>query len=227
MDHDEYAPEDLLGPLSEVERVHAPRRLFSCGDVGLLRGSGRVAVIGSRDATPDGVRRAKKLSFLLVQRRITIVSGLAEGIDTAAHTAAIEAGGRTIAVIGTPLDRSYPSSNAALQAKIMREHLVLSQFPVGVPVQRDNFPSRNRTMALVSDATVIIEAGETSGTLHQAREALRLDGPLFLTRSLVDNRSLTWPSNMLALGAHVLSDSTLEVLFSLVPNRRRGPTASE
>ena len=88
-----------------------------------------------------------------------IVSGLAEGIDTAAHTAAISRGGRTIAVLGTPLDQVFPRQNAALQDQIMREHLAVSQFPAGHPVQRKNFPLRNR-WALISDATVIIEAGK-------------------------------------------------------------------
>lgn len=219
MDYVEYTPEDLLGPLNEVELKHAPQRLFCCGDVQMLRRSGRVAIVGSREATTEGIRRARKLSGLLVKRGVTVVSGLAEGIDTAAHTAAIDAGGRTIAVIGTPLDKFYPKSNAELQELIMQQHLVLSQFPVGMPVQRGNFPSRNRTMALVSDATVIIEAGETSGTLHQGWEALRLGRPLFLTQSLTDNRDLTWPDKMLDYGAHVLSDSTLEELFELVPER--------
>ena len=97
-----------------------------------------------------------------------VVSGLAEGIDTAAHQATLEAGGRTIAVLGTPLDQVYPKRNAALQHQLMREHLCVSQFPVGSPIHRRNCPLRNHTMALLADATVIIEATDTSGAWGRA-----------------------------------------------------------
>jgi DNA processing protein len=146
-----------------------------------------------------------------------IVSGLAEGIDAVAHRTAIEQGGRTIAVVGTPLDRAYPASHAELQAVIARDHLLVSQFPVGAPVQRKNFVLRNRTMALVAHASVIVEAGEGSGSLSQGWEALRLGRPLFLMRSLVES-TLQWPSVMLDHGARVLSNP--EELFPYLPSER-------
>lgn len=148
-----------------------------------------------------------------------IVSGLAEGIDTAAHTAAIDAGGRTIAVLGTPLDVFYPAGNRNLQSLIMRDHLCISQFPPGTPAQRGNFPMRNRTMALLSDATVIVEAGEKSGSLHQGWEALRLGRPLFLIRSVFSDPSLSWPCEMERYGAMPLSLDELEVVFEFLPER--------
>jgi DNA processing protein len=113
----------------------------------------------------------------------------------------------------------YPRENAELQARIMREHLALSQYPVGSPIQRKNFPLRNRTMALFSDATVIIEASDTSGSLHQGWEALRLGRPLFIARSVIETPGLTWPGKMLHYGASVLSDETFEEFEEALPAR--------
>ena len=222
----EYTPEELLGPLNEVEKKNAPKRLFVVGDVALLRVSPRVSVVGSRKASPGGLERALHLSKLLVERGITVVSGLAEGIDTAAHESAIAHGGRTVAILGTPLDQTYPAGNKALQARLMREHLVVSQFPSGSPSRRENFPIRNRTMALLSDATVIVEAGDGSGSLHQGWEALRLGRPLFVMESATKDSGLSWPEEMLRYGAQVLSRETLEVLFELLPQGTRDEAAT-
>jgi DNA processing protein len=147
-----------------------------------------------------------------------VVSGLAEGIDTTAHTAAIKRGGRMIAVLGTPLDQAFPRQNAALQDQIMREHLAISQYPVGHPVQRKNFVLRNRTMALISNAMVIIEARDTSGSLAQGWEVLRLGRPLFLAESMIEDPSLTWPAEMFHYGAAILCDQTIEELFVSLPS---------
>ena len=198
----EWSPEDLIGPLNEVERKNAPERLFLAGDADLLRSGRRVSVVGSRKVSPEGASRTRGLVKVLVERGITVVSGLAEGVDTAAHEMALNEGGRTIAVLGTPLDKYYPAPNRELQGRMMREHLVVSQFPVGSPFQKKNFPMRNRTMALLSDATIIVEAGEKSGTLHQGWEALRLGRPLFLLRSVAEDARLTWPSEMIRYGAN-------------------------
>jgi len=213
--------EELLGPLNEVEKKNAPRELFVAGDVGLLRRGRRVSVVGSRAASKDGLARAARLSRLLVERGVVVVSGLAEGIDAAAHVAAIDSGGRTIAVLGTPVDRVFPLANRALQERIMREHLAVSQFAPGTSGGRKCFPMRNRTMALLSDATVIAEAGEGSGTLHQGWEALRLGRPLFLLDSVAKNPSLAWPVEMLAYGAEVLSEETIELFFEMLPEGSR------
>jgi DNA processing protein len=135
----------------------------------------------------------------------------------AAHTAAIAAGGYTIAVLGTPLDQFYPKANHDLQQTLMREHLVVSQFPVGYPVTPKNFPIRNLTMALLTDATVIVEAGEKIGTVHQGWEALRLGRLLFLLESVAKDPSLSWPKEMIRTGAQVLSRSNLEEVLSDIP----------
>lgn len=214
-----YTPEELLGPLNEVEQKNAPRELFAAGDVRLLTSGARVSIVGSRKATREGLNRASRLARLLVGRGIVVVSGLAEGVDTAAHTSAIDAGGRTVAVLGTPLDNFFPAANRPLQERIMREHLAVSQFAPGLSPGRKAFPMRNRTMALLSDATVIAEAGESSGTLHQGWEALRLGRPLFLMESLASRGDLTWTKEMIGYGAEVLSEDTLEFFFEMLPER--------
>ncbi len=102
MNYQSVSPQDLLGPLNEVEQKNAPKTLYVAGDTGVLGEGARVSIVGSRKASPAGLRRSSKLAGLLAGRSIVIVSGLAEGIDTAAHTAAIKRGGRTVAVLGTP-----------------------------------------------------------------------------------------------------------------------------
>jgi DNA processing protein len=158
-----------------------------------------VAVVGTRKPTLDGVTRTEQLVKKLVLDGFTIVSGLAEGVDTAAHTTAIEADGQTIAVIGTPLGQAYPRSNQALQEQIADKYLLISQVPVerydaqNPKVNRFFFPERNKTMAALSEATIIVEAGETSGTLIQAREALKQGRKLFILNSCFERSDLTWP----------------------------------
>jgi len=147
-----------------------------------------------------------------------VVSGLAEGIDTAAHTSALEAGGETIAVIGTPLDKYYPAGNKDLQVRLAQEQLVVSQSPIGTPTTRKSFPIRNRTMALLSDATVIVEAGEKSGTLHQGWEALRLGRTLFLMESVANDPTLSWPREMIKYGALVLTRDNLSEELADLPS---------
>jgi DNA processing protein len=165
-----------------------------------------VAVVGTRKPTDDGIDRAERLAREFVKHRYTVVSGLAAGIDTAAHRAAMEEGS-TIAVIGTPLGSHYPRENRDLQDKIAREFLVVSQVPVlryrrqHVPRNRFFFPERNVTMSALTDATVIVEASETSGTLTQARAALHQGRKLFILNSCFERSDLTWPARFEAQGA--------------------------
>ena len=152
---------------------------------------------------------------------MVVVSGLALGVDTAAHATAIQGGGRTIAVLGTPLDQTSPVRNRELQARIMREHLAVSQFAPGSPVHGGNFPARNRTMALLSDATVIVEAGAQSGTEYQAWEALRLGRLLFVLKSVAETRH-RWVGKLIHYGAQVLTDENLAVAMENMPERVSG-----
>ena len=166
----------------------------------------RVSVIGSRRATKGGLERAEKITKMLVQNNIIITSGLARGIDAISHKTAIKNGGRTIAVLGTPLNRTYPAENADLQAEIIKNHLAVSQYPIHHPVSPRNFILRNLTMALISDATIIVEAGDASGSLYQGRETLRLKRPLFIYTDTAKDPHLKWPKEMIKNGAITLSD---------------------
>jgi DNA processing protein len=186
-------------------------RLCVVGRIPIPLPAPRIAVVGTREPSLKGVELTKRLVRNLVKEGVTVVSGLARGIDTVAHRTAIEEGGRTVAVLGTPLNAFYPPENKALQLKLMREHMVVSQFPIGSPVSKKNFPMRNRTMALISDATVIVEAKERSGVIHQGWECIRLGRPLLIHASLKD---LIWVGKMVEHGAHLFetADEVLNVL---------------
>ncbi|MGH9543644.1 MAG: DNA-processing protein DprA [Terriglobales bacterium] len=166
-----------------------------------------VAVVGTRKPTDSGITRTEKLVHSLVKDGYTIVSGLASGIDTVAHRTAIRDHGLTIAVIGTPLSKVYPSDNAGLQQEIARDFLVISQVPIirysrqDWRINRSFFPQRNITMSALARATVIVEASDTSGTLMQARAAIQQKRKLFILDSSFHDRSLTWPRQFEKLGA--------------------------
>jgi DNA processing protein len=140
------------------------------------------------------------------------VSGLAKGVDTAALSSAIASGGRTVAVIGTPLQKAYPIENAELQAEIAEHHLLISPFAEGEAVFRGNFPKRNRVMALLSDATVIVEASDTSGTLHQAAECIQRGRWLFILKSVVEDPRISWPQRFLKEERTVILTSTDDIV---------------
>lgn len=208
--------EDVLGALDEVTRKYAPARLYAEGKLELLKGTTRVSIVGSREVSDAGRRRAAKLARQLAAQRIVVVSGLALGVDHAAHSSAIDAGGSTIAIIATPLSRAYPREHAELQAKIAHEHLLITQFGEQDRLGRWSFPARNRTMALLTHATVIVEAGDASGSLHQGWEAIRLGRPLFFMRSILDRKDLKWPQKLMAYGARPLG--SVEDLLAEIPS---------
>jgi DNA protecting protein DprA len=185
--------------------------VFYAGEVDLLE-SPTVSIVGTREVSEAGWKRASQLARELAKCGMTIVSGLAKGVDTAALTSAISNGGRVAAVIGTPLDKAYPAENAELQQQIYAHHLLMTPFKEGDRVFRSNFPVRNRVMAAISDATVIIEASDTSGTLHQAAECIRLGRWLFIAKSVVDDTSLTWPTKFLKNDKTVVLESLSDIV---------------
>lgn len=171
----------------------APVFLFMRGNVNLINYPA-VAVVGTRNPSMEGEKRANVLSQLLGKNKIVVASGLAKGIDSAAHLGALNSSNNpTIAVIGTPLTKVYPRENIKLQEEISDRGLVISQFPPSMAVHRWNFPLRNATMSGISLATVIIEAGETSGALIQADYALKQDRFVFIPKSALENDKLKWP----------------------------------
>ena len=198
-------------PPKLLDAAHPVALLYFQGDWDLTS-TRCIAIVGTRNPSQDGTRRAAKLARKFVESDFTVVSGLAAGIDSVSHRTAIERNGRTIAVLGTPITKSYPKENAELQRQIADQHLVVSQVPI-VRYSRQTwhgnryfFPERNITMSALTQATVIVEAGNTSGTLVQARHALRQGRKLFILDSCFRNPELTWPEKMLAKGAIRVSD---------------------
>jgi DNA protecting protein DprA len=192
-------------------REHPDIEVFLAGDANLLH-SPCVSIVGTREVSDEGRSRARRLSRELATNGVVVVSGLAKGVDTAALSAAIEAGGRVIAVIGTPVDKAYPIENAEMQQDIYRKHLLVSPFPVGEQVFPSNFPKRNRVMAALSDASVIVEASDTSGTLHQAAECQRLGRWLFIMQSVAEDRRLKWPAKFIGKPKVAVLASTADIL---------------
>lgn len=169
-----------------------------------------MSVVGSRKASDRGLSIARSIATGLVDRGIAVVSGLARGIDTAAHTAALEAGGRAVAVIGTGINRCYPPENRELQDRIAANGLVLSQFWPDAPPSQHQFPMRNTVMSGYGRATIVVEAGEKSGARIQANRAVAHGRPVVLTDLVV--RANTWARNLVGKpGIHV-AESTADVM---------------
>lgn len=144
-----------------------------------------VAVVGSRKASSAGLDKAAEIARDLVAHDFVVASGLAAGIDTAAHRAALDVGGRTVGVIGTGLRHHFPKQNAELQERLARESAVISQFWPGQEARRWTFPQRNAVMSGFARASVVVEAGNKSGARMQARLAIEHGRPVFLLRSLL------------------------------------------
>ncbi|WGL99176.1 DNA-protecting protein DprA [Arsenophonus sp. aPb] len=171
-----------------------------------------IAVVGSRKVSEEGKKRTRKLVKCLIEDNFTIVSGLAEGVDTEAHRTALNLGGNTIAIIGTPLSHFYPKQNIELQKQIRENYLLISQVPFKRYLDQDYranrlfFPERNATMSALSEATIIVEASDTSGTLTQARAALDQGRKLFILDSCFQNSKISWPAKYEARGAIRVKD---------------------
>lgn len=188
--------------------------VFWSGDLSLLKRK-CVCVIGARDVSEAGVMRARRVARELTEAGVVVTSGLAKGVDISAHRGAIDARGSTIAVIGTPLDKAYPAEHSEVQMEIYREHLLISQFRPGQRTFPSDFPKRNKLMAALTDASVIVEASDTSGTLHQAAECVRLGRWLFIMRSVAENGDLEWPSKFLKSPRVAVLSSVQEVLDAI------------
>jgi DNA processing protein len=207
-------PERLRG-------IHqAPPVLFVRGH---LRQTDRaVSIVGSRAASEAGLKDAAAIARAVVDTGVTVASGLALGIDTAAHTAALAAGGRTVAFLGTGIHRSYPQENGQLQDEISAKGLIVSQFWPDAPPQKHNFPMRNAVMSGYGLATVVVEAGETSGSRAQARMAVEHGRPVILADRVFDaNR---WARALASQpGVHVASSvSDIIAIVSKLDSDDRG-----
>jgi DNA processing protein len=166
-----------------------------------------LAIVGTRHPTREGEEWAARLARRFARAGFTIVSGLARGIDTAAHVAAIECGGATAAVLGTPLTSAFPPANSALQRLLAREYLAVSPIPIlrhafqSREANRHFFRDRNATLAALSEAVIVVEASDRSGALIAARHALDQGRPVFVLESCFRRPELAWPARLAARGA--------------------------
>lgn len=200
-------------PLNLRQVYNRPPFLFVRGK--LRDGDNRaVAVVGTRQASDKGLDQAARLSEGLARHEVTVLSGLARGIDAAAHQAALNAGGRTVAVMGTGIDRIYPPEHRLLADDITRSGALVSQFWPEAPPTKASFPMRNVVMSGMAVGTVVVEASATSGARMQARLALEHGKRLFLMKSLVLHES--WAKGYAERPGTLVVDSVEEILEVLV-----------
>ena len=205
---------------SLLKRINGPpAALFIDGDPGCLW-QPQIAIIGSRNPTAGGIDHAHDFSRTLSRQGMTITSGLASGIDTAAHTAALDAGGLTIAVNGTGLDRVYPASSRLVAERIRHSGAMISELPLGSPPRRQHFPSRNRIISGLSLGVLVIEAGLNSGTLITARKAAEQGRDVFALPGSLHNPMAKGCHRLIREGARLV-ETTSNIMQEL------GPVATE
>lgn len=198
--------------LAETEQ--APRFLYIRGRKALLYEKRTVALVGSRNASETAKDNTKRLAETLGKNGITVVSGLAKGIDVTAHISALTKGYNTIAVIGTNLNQYYPKENKEIQLEIEKRGLVVSQFSPASKTQRWFFPLRNGVMSGLSLATVIMEAGETSGALKQADFALKQGRLILIPEKSLHIQTISWPAKYVQKGAQIVK-TPLDIVSKL------------
>jgi DNA processing protein len=179
-----------------------------------------VAIVGARRATAYGIEVAERLAAELAARGVTIVSGFARGVDTAAHRGALGAGGRTVAVLGSGIDVIYPLENRALAHDVERQGALVSQYPPGTPPLPRNFPTRNRTIAGLALAVVVVEAAERSGALITAGLAGELGREVFAVPGRITSDTSRGANRLIQDGAKLVQDWT-DVVSELPEEWRR------
>ena len=207
------AARDLPAAFGELS--HPPAGLWCHGDVGDLLGapSRHVAIVGTREASAYGIRIASRLATACAQAGLVVVSGLARGVDAAAHESALRAGGRTVAVLGTGIDVPYPVGHRTLLATIAREGLVLSESEPGTLARAGCFPRRNRLIAALCRVTVVVEAGFKSGAINTASQALELGRTVAAVPGQIDDPRSAGANGLCRDGAQVIC--SVEDLLSL------------
>lgn len=193
----------------------APAALFVAGDPNLLW-QAQVAIVGSRNASHGGLATARGFAKTLAGSGFTITSGLAEGIDAAAHEAALDAGGNTIAVLGTGPDLVYPARHRELAARIAANGALVSEFSPGTPGKAEHFPRRNRIIAGLALGTLVVEAGVRSGSLITARQALEFGREVFAIPGSIHNPLARGCHQLIRDGAHLVETAD-ELIADLAP----------
>ena len=199
-----HAAGDPLLPAGIAELEDVPPVLWALGDLDLLDNRPRVAIVGTRRATSYGLRVTRALAGAFARAGACVVSGMAGGIDSAAHRAALDEGGTTIAVLGTGADIAYPAANRALHAEIGTRGLLLSEYPPGERANGGSFPRRNRIIAALSSLTIVVEAGVKSGALITANDAERLNRMVAAVPGCIDQPQAEGTNLLLRDGAHMV-----------------------
>ena len=192
-----------------------PAQLFVNGDPGVLH-MPAIAIVGSRNPTEGGTRNAFEFARHLGSRGFCIVSGLAQGIDTAAHRGALDAGAPTIAFLGHGIDRVYPASNRDLAHEISRTGALVTEFPLGTPPQRELFPQRNRLISGVSLGTLVVEAARRSGSLITARLASEQGREVFALPGSIHNPLARGCHKLIRQGAKLVETAD-DIVTELAP----------
>lgn len=191
-------------PAELLDLPNAPEQLFVLGARSALDAA-RVAIVGTRDCTAYGDRTARKIAGAIARAGGCVISGMARGVDACAHRAALEAGGKTVAVLGTGVDVPYPRGHARLHAQIAEQGVVLSESPPGTVAFRGCFPRRNRIIAALATVTIVIEAGYKSGALLTAKNALDLGRIVAAVPGPIDSPHSAGTNELLRDGAHVIA----------------------
>ena len=229
----DHEPDEIAGKLSElgISAVHlrhpdypqqlletaaAPSVIYTKGDVS-LNSEPMVAVVGSRDATPYGLEMTRRLSYDLASAGVTVVSGLARGIDAAAHKAALEAGGRTVAILGSGLDKVYPQRNIGIAQQIAERGALLTEYPPGVSALPQHFPRRNRVISGICKGVLVVEAAfnsramlTVSWALEQNRELFAVPGSALSEKSKGTNRLIRQGAKLTTTVEDILEELNIE-----------------
>lgn len=205
--------DDPAYPMLLAEIYDPPLVLFSRGDLSDARRP-CVAIVGTRRPTDYGARMARTLAYDLAMRGVIVISGMAEGIDTAAHEGALEAGGRTIAVLGCGVDVVYPASNAELMHRIMNQGAVVSCFEMGVKPAKGHFPYRNRIISGLSLGTLVVEAPVGSGALITARNAAEQGREVYAVPGEAGSYNARGPHSLIREGAKLV-ETAEDILVEL------------
>lgn len=196
-----------------------PLLLFARGNLSLLDGPA-IAVVGTRRPTPYGLAVAERFTTDLAATGLVIASGMARGIDTAAHRAALAAGGKTVAVLGCGVDVVYPAENKQLAAQLARDGLLLSEYPIRTPAYPQNFPVRNRIVSGLSHGVLIVEGAQYSGSSITARLALDHGREVFAVPGNVTSKQSWGPNLLIRQGARLVQEAS-DVLSDLPLNARQ------
>ncbi len=196
---------DAAYPPLLKEIFDPPLLLYVRGDIGLLAGPA-IGVVGSRKPTPYGRAMAQRLAADLAARGLFISSGMARGIDSAAHEGCLQAGGKTIAILGTGIDVVYPAENKKLYAAIAEKGLLVSEFPLGSFPAPQNFPIRNRIISGISLGVIVVEAAQYSGSLITARLAMEQNREVFGVPGSITNKNSWGPHVLIKQGAKLVQD---------------------